>query len=234
MMPPKRVSSSAKPDKLWVDETVVVSTLWQCPRTAKACFILAHGAGAGMSHAFMESTATALAERDIATLRFQFPYMERGSKRPDPPKLCHATVRAAVDHARALADVPLIAGGRSFGGRMTSQAQAEQPLPSVAGLAFLGFPLHPAKRPANDRAEHLFQTKIPLLFLQGTRDELADLPLLEALVARLGKRATLKLFAEANHAFHVPARSGRTDAMVFQEMMDELVEWIALTTRTAS
>jgi predicted alpha/beta-hydrolase family hydrolase len=234
MMPPKRVSSSARPDKLRINETVVVSTLWQCPRTAKACFVLAHGAGAGMSHAFMESTATALAERDIATLRFQFPYMERGSKRPDAPKLCHAAIRAAVDHARALCDAPLIAGGRSFGGRMTSQAQAEHPLPSVAGLVFLGFPLHPAKSPANDRAQHLFQTKIPLLFLQGTRDELADLPLLEAVVARLGKRAALKLFAEANHAFHVPARSGRTDAMVFQEMMDELVEWIGVATRTAS
>ncbi len=135
--------------------------------------------------------------------------------------------RAAVDHARQRTDLPLIAGGRSFGGRMTSQAQAEHPLPSVAGLAFLGFPLHPAKSPSNGRAEHLFQTQIRLLFLQGTRDELANQQLLKALVTRLGKRATLKLFAEANHAFHVPARSGRTDAMIFEEMMDDLGEWIS-------
>jgi predicted alpha/beta-hydrolase family hydrolase len=233
-MSPQRVSTAAKADKLRVSDTVVVSTLWQSPRAANACFVLAHGAGAGMTHAFMESVATALAARDIATLRFQFPYMERGSKRPDPPKLCHATVRAAVDHARQRTNLPLVAGGRSFGGRMTSQAQAEQPLPSVAGLAFLGFPLHPAKSPSNERADHLFKTQIPLLFLQGTRDELADLQLLEALVKRLGKRATLKLFAEANHAFHVPARSGRTDAMVFEQMMDDLAGWIDSTIRISA
>jgi predicted alpha/beta-hydrolase family hydrolase len=179
-----------------------------------------------MRHAFLESVAATLATRQIATLRFQFPYMERGSKRPDPPGLCHATVRAAVAEAQRRTDVPLIAGGRSFGGRMTSQAQAAQPLPGVKGLAFLGFPLHLAKRPSQERAEHLFETQIPLLFLQGTRDELAELPLLESLVARLGKRATLKLFADANHAFHVPARSGRTDAMVFNEMLDTLVQWV--------
>ena len=179
-----------------------------------------------MHHVSMESIATALAGRHIATLRFQFPYMERGSRRPDPPKLCHATVRAAVDLARQRTDVPLIAGGRSFGGRMTSQAQAQEPLPLVSGLAFLGFPLHPAKKPSQERADHLFQTRIPLLFLQGTRDELADLALLEALVARLGKRATLKLLADANHAFHVPARTGRTDAMIFNDMIDAFVEWI--------
>jgi len=185
-----------------------------------------------MTHASMESFATALAARDIATLRFQFPYMERGSKRPDPPKLCHATIRAAVDHARQLTDLPLVAGGRSFGGRMTSQAQAEQPLPGVAGLAFLGFPLHPAKQPSDERAEHLSQTEIPLLFLQGARDELADLALLKALVSRLGKRATLKLFADADHSFHVPARSGRTDAQVLEEMMDDLQSWTgAVTTK---
>jgi predicted alpha/beta-hydrolase family hydrolase len=220
------VSSVGKTNKLRVSESVVVSSLWHCPRNAKACFVLAHGAGAGMNHAFMESVAAALATRHIATLRFQFPYMERGSKRPDPPKLCHATVRAAVEDARQRTDVPLIAGGRSFGGRMTSQAQAQLPLPSVVGLAFLGFPLHPAKQPSADRAEHLSQIQIPLLFLQGTRDELADLSLLKALVARLGKRATLKLFDDANHAFHVPARSGRTDAMILDAMMDGLVEWV--------
>jgi hypothetical protein len=224
-MTTKPVSNSAKADKLRVSDTVSVSALWQCPRTAKACFVLAHGAGAGMTHAFMGSVATALAARDIATLRFQFPYMNRGSRRPDPPKLCHATIRAAVDHARELTDLPLIAGGRSFGGRMTSQAQAEQPLPGVVGLAFLGFPLHPAKKPSDERAAHLSKTEIPLLFLQGTRDELADLALLKALVARLGKRATLKLFADADHSFHVPARSGRTDAQVLEEMMDDLQAW---------
>ena len=179
-----------------------------------------------MHHASLESVATALAARQIATLRFQFPYMERGSKRPDPPKLCHATVRAAVELARQRTDAPLIAGGRSFGGRMTSQAQAEQPLPGVLGLAFLGFPLHPANKPSQERADHLLQTRIPLLFLQGTRDELADLSLLKAVAARLGKRATLKLFADANHAFHVPARTGRTDAMILNDMMDAFVEWV--------
>jgi predicted alpha/beta-hydrolase family hydrolase len=180
-----------------------------------------------MRHAFMESVAVALAARQIATLRFQFPYMERGSKRPDPPALCHATIRAAVAEAQQNTDAPLFAGGRSFGGRMASQAQAAQPLPGVKGLAFLGFPLHPAKRPSKERAEHLFKTDVPLLFLQGTRDELAELPLLESVVARLGKRATLKLFAQGNHSFHVPARSGQTDEMVFNEMVDTLVKWMS-------
>jgi predicted alpha/beta-hydrolase family hydrolase len=215
-----------EPGTLHVTDTVTVSTLWDCPPQAEACFILAHGAGAGMHHASLESVATALAGRRIATLRFQFPYMERGSGRTDPPKVCHATVRAAVELARQRTRLPLFAGGRSFGGRMTSQAQAELPLPSVLGLAFLGFPLHPAKKPAQERAEHLFKVSIPLLFLQGTRDELAELPLLQEVVERLGKRATLKLFVDANHAFHVPARSGRTDAMVFGEMIDTLVEWV--------
>jgi uncharacterized protein len=127
-------------DKLRVNDTVAVSTLWESPRHARACYVLAHGAGAGMSHALMQSVAAALAARQIATLRFQFPYMEKGSKRTDPPKLCHATIRAAVSHAREKTDVPLIAGGRSFGGRMASQAQAQEPLPGVVGLAFLGFP----------------------------------------------------------------------------------------------
>jgi len=216
----------SKSDKLSFGDDVVVSTLWQLPRNAKACLVLAHGAGAGMTHSFMESVATALAARSIATLRFQFPYMEKGSKRPDSPKLCHATIRAAVDQARQRTDLPLIAGGRSFGGRMASQAQAEQPLPSVVGLAFLGFPLHPPKQPAAERGEHLLDTKIPLLFLQGTRDELADLTLLQPLVKRLGKRATLKLYEDADHSFHVRARSGSTDALVFDEMMDDLAAWI--------
>jgi hypothetical protein len=211
--------------KLRVNETVTVSTLWDSPRKAKACYVLAHGAGAGMSHAFMQSVATALAERQIATLRFQFPYMEKGSKRTDPPKLCHATIRAAVSLAREKTDVPLIAGGRSFGGRMASRAQAAEPLPGVVGLAFLGFPLHPPKAPSDERGEHLDDVKIPMLFLQGTRDELADLALLKALVKRLGKRATLKLYEDGDHSFHVRARSGHTDAEVFEEMMNDLAAW---------
>jgi predicted alpha/beta-hydrolase family hydrolase len=211
--------------KLRVNETVTVATLWESPRKAKACYVLAHGAGAGMSHAFMQSVATALAERQIATLRFQFPYMEKGSKRTDPPRLCHATIRAAVSLAREKTDVPLIAGGRSFGGRMASQAQAEEPLPGVVGLAFLGFPLHPPKAPSDERGEHLDDVKIPMLFLQGTRDELAELTLLKALVKRLGKRATLKLYEDGDHSFHVRARSGHTDAEVFEEMMNDLAAW---------
>lgn len=205
---------------------MTVSTLWELPRNAKACYVLAHGAGAGMTHPFMESVAKALAARNIATLRFQFPYMDRGSKRTDPPKVCHATIREVVDLARQRTDLPLIAGGRSFGGRMASQAQAEDPLPSVVGLAFLGFPLHPPKAPADERGAHLEDTKIPLLFLQGTRDELADLTLLKPLVKRLGKRATLKLYEDGDHSFHVRVRSGRTDAQVFEEMMDDLAAWV--------
>lgn len=218
--------SKTQADKLRVSDTTAVSILWEIPRNATACYVLAHGAGAGMTHPFMESVATALAARNIATLRFQFPYMERGSRRPDPPKLCHATIRAAVDLARKETNLPLIAGGRSFGGRMASQAQAVDPLPSVVGLAFLGFPLHPPKAPADERAEHLQDTKIPLLFLQGTRDELADLGLMTALVKRLGTRATLKLFDDADHSFHVRARSGRTDAQVFDEMMRDVASWV--------
>jgi predicted alpha/beta-hydrolase family hydrolase len=167
----------------------------------------------------MEAVASGLAGMDVATLRFQFPYMEIGSRRPDPPALCHAAVRAAVAEAARLSPgVPLIAGGRSFGGRMTSQAQAQSPLPGVLGLAFFGFPLHPAGRPSDERAKHLFDVRIPMLFLQGDRDELADSSLLEALINRLGSRATLKITRDANHSFHVPARTGRTDAEVVAEL----------------
>jgi uncharacterized protein len=212
---------------LRVNDAQSVSTLWQCPPRATACFIFAHGAGAGMRHVFMEAFASGIAARGIATLRFQFPYMERGSRRPDPPSLCHATVRAAVAEAARRSDVPLFAGGRSFGGRMTSQAQAEQPLPGVKGLAFLGFPLHLAKRPSIERAEHLSNITVPMLFLQGTRDELAELELLEPLMSRLGKRATLDLSQDANHAFHVPARTGRTDEQVLEGLMDRFAAWAA-------
>jgi predicted alpha/beta-hydrolase family hydrolase len=180
-----------------------------------------------MDHPSMASVAAELADRSIATLRFQFPYMERGSRRTDPPPLCHATVRAAVAEAARLAPkLMLIAGGRSFGGRMTSQAQAIEPLPGVKGLAFLGFPLHPAGKPSDERAKHLLQVKIPTLFLQGTRDELANLELLQPLIERLGARATLKLLKDADHSFHVPARTGRKDPEVRAEMLDALAAWI--------
>ena len=212
---------------LEIDETTRVSALLQLPPAATACFVLAHGAGAGMEHPSMSSVATELATRNIATLRFQFPYMERGSRRPDPPPLCHATLRAAVaEAARRAPKLPLIAGGRSFGGRMTSQAQAIEPLPGVKGLAFLGFPLHPAGKPSVERAAHLGKVKIPMLFLQGTRDELAQLELLQPIIDGLGARATLKLLQDADHSFHVPARTGRKDAQVRAEMPDALATWV--------
>src|SRR3954453_1557650 len=188
-----------------------VSGLLQIPPHASACYVFAHGAGAGMAHPFMAAVAAGLAERRIATLRYQFPYMEKGSKRPDPPKIAHATVRAAVaEVAKLLPDLPLIAGGKSFGGRMTSQAQAAAPLPGVRGLAFLGFPLHPAKQPSRDRGKHLFDVQVPMLFLQGTRDTLAMLDQLEPLCQELGGGASLRLFEGADHSFHVPAKSGNT------------------------
>ncbi|MGA8096887.1 MAG: alpha/beta family hydrolase [Steroidobacteraceae bacterium] len=204
-----------------------VSGLFDRPEAARALLVLAHGAGAGMEHPSMQAVAVGLAQRGIATLRYQFPYMERKSRRPDPPALCHATVRAAVAEATRLApDLPLIAGGRSFGGRMTSQAQAEAPLARVRGLVFLAFPLHPGERPGTDRATHLQQVDLPMLFIQGTRDELADLGLLRPLVARLGSRATLHLLEDADHSFHVPARSGRKDSDVQAAALDALCGWL--------
>jgi uncharacterized protein len=204
-----------------------VSGLQMTPPRARACYVLAHGAGAGVTHPFMAAVAAGLAERGIATLRYQFPYMERGSKRVDPPKLAHAAVRAAVAAAQsALPKLPLIAGGKSFGGRMTSQAQAATPLPGVRGLAFLGFPLHPAGKPSAERGKHLFEVKVPMLFLQGTRDTLATFDQIEPLCKALGRRATLKLFADADHSFHVPARSGRKDADLLGAVLDDLAAWI--------
>ena len=211
-----------------VGETTRVSGLFEAPSRASACFVFAHGAGAGMAHPFMGAVAAGLAARGIASLRYQFPYMEKGSKRPDPPAVAHAAVRAAVAEARRqLPGLPLIAGGKSFGGRMTSQAQAKAPLDGVVGLAFLGFPLHPAKRPARDRGKHLADVAIPMLFLQGTRDALAELSELEPVCAALGSRAILKLFEHADHSFHVPARTGRKDADVLAEMLDIFAEWVA-------
>ena len=218
--------SVAEPITIPVDGTTGVSGLWQTAASAKACFVLAHGAGAGMRHPFLESFAAQLAGLQIASLRYQFLYMDRGSKRPDPPKLCHTVVRAAVAEAARRTSAPLVAGGRSFGGRMTSQAQAGSPLPGVRGLAFLAFPLHPAKKPATDRAQHLFDVHIPMLFLQGTRDELAEIQLLEPLLAKLGKNTSSRLIDSADHSFHVPARSGRTDAAVATELVETLAHWI--------
>jgi uncharacterized protein len=202
------------------------------PPQAKACFVVAHGAGAGMLHPFMAALATDLAARDIATLRYQFPYMEKHSRRPDPPAVCHATVRAAVAAAHALAPaLPLIAGGKSFGGRMTSQAQAAKPLAGVRGLAFLGFPLHPPKEPSDQRAAHLAEVKIPMLFLQGARDEFAQSSLLLPLIARLGALATLCLLPDADHSFHVPARSANSTEQINAAMLSALVSWIDAATR---
>ena len=201
--------------------------LLEAPERARACYVLAHGAGAGMNHPFMSAVAKGLATRGIATLRYQFPYMDKGSKRPDPPKLAHAAVREAVaEAARRLPGVPLYAGGKSFGGRMTSQAQAIEPLAGVRGLVFLGFPLHAAGKPSDERAAHLADVRIPMLFLQGTRDDLAHLDLLRPVVERLGKRATLETFEEADHSFHVPARTGRKDPEVMADLLDRLARWI--------
>jgi predicted alpha/beta-hydrolase family hydrolase len=206
-----------------------VSALLQAPKGARTCYVLAHGAGAGMNHKFLSGVAEELYGRGIATFRYQFPYMEAGAKRPDSPKLAQATVRAAVAEAhRLLPRVPLFAGGKSFGGRMTSQAQAQDPLTDVRGLAFLGFPLHAAGKPSADRGDHLFDIRVPMLFLQGTRDALADLKELEPLCRALRPRATLKLLKDADHSFHVPAKSGRTDREVLSEAMDALVAWMAM------
>jgi predicted alpha/beta-hydrolase family hydrolase len=220
--------SSAKPKRVTIalDDDQHVSGLLQVPLKARACYVMAHGAGAGMTHSFLAAVADGLAERGIATLRYQFLYMEQGSRRPDAPKVAHAVVRAAVvEAARRMPHIPLFAGGKSFGGRMTSQAQAESTLPQVRGLVFLGFPLHPPGKPSSERARHLFNVEIPMLFLQGTRDKLAELPLLEPLCTELGAGATLKLFEDADHSFHVPARSGRKDSDVREELLDAVASW---------
>jgi predicted alpha/beta-hydrolase family hydrolase len=204
-----------------------VSGLLMRPPQPRACYVFAHGAGAGMTHSSMEAIAAGLAERGIASLRYQFPYMEKGSKRPDAPKVAHAAVRAAVkEAARCCPALPLVAGGKSFGGRMTSQAQATLALPGVRGLAFLGFPLHPAGKPSSDRAEHLADVDIPMLFLQGTRDALAELNLLEGVVEGLGSRATLHLLEGADHSFHVLKSSGRNDREVMGEALDAFAAWV--------
>src|SRR5437867_11461969 len=218
-----------QPVAIPVSDAQRVSGLLQAPREARACCVLAHGAGAGMTHPFMAAIAKGLAERGTATLRYQFPYMEQGSKRPDAPKLAQATVRAAVlEAARLVPELALFAGGKSFGGRMTSQAQAESPLPGVRGLVFLGFSLHPAGRPSDERGKHLFEVQIPMLFLQGTRDDFASLALLRPLIERLGARATLELIDGADHSFRVPARAGRGNEEVFTGMLERLAAWMEM------
>ena len=199
----------AKPLKIDVAEVGEVSGLWQSPAAPWACLVLAHGAGAGMSHGSLAAIADGLEGLGVATLRYQFPYMEKGGKRTDRPPVAHATVRAAVAEARRRSEgAPLFAGGRSFGGRMTSQAQALEPLPGVVGLVFFAFPLHPAGKPSVTRAEHLAAVALSILFLQGSNDALADLGLLRQTVDGLGDRAILDLIPDADHAFHVPARTG--------------------------
>src|SRR6185312_11029246 len=208
-----------------------VSALLIRPQHARACYVFAHGAGAGMAHSSMETIAAGLGDRGIATLRYQFSYMEKGSKRPDAPAVAHAAVRAAVSEAGLRCGaLPLIAGGRSFGGRMTSQAHALSPLPGVRGLIFLGFPLHPAGKPSSERAKHLADVKIPMLFLQGTRDALAELSLLEPVVKDLGSRGRLHLLDGADHSFHVLKSSGRNDSEVTDEALDAFAAWVDETT----
>jgi predicted alpha/beta-hydrolase family hydrolase len=206
----------------------VVSGLWQSPDGPFACLVLAHGAGAGMTHRSMAAIADGLQGLGVATLRYQFPYMEKGSRRPDSPPMAHATVRAAVAAAAASGQgsLPLFAGGRSFGGRMTSQAQALDPLPEVRGLVFFAFPLHPAGKPSATRADHLADVTIPMLFLQGSNDALAQLDLLQQTVVGLGERATLDLIGDADHAFHAPARTGRKDADVLAASLDAAAGWM--------
>jgi uncharacterized protein len=208
-------------------EGATISALLDGSANADACYVFAHGAGAGMNHAFMAGIASGLAQRGVATLRFQFPYMEQGSKRPDSPKVAQAAVRAAVQEAaKRLPNVPLFAGGKSFGGRMTSQAQSAEPLPHVRGLVFVGFPLHAAGKPSTDRASHLAEVQVPMLFLQGTRDALADLDLIREIVAKLGKHATLHVVEGGDHSFHVLARSGRNDEQVREELLDTMAGWM--------
>lgn len=224
-----------RPLAIAVPDAGTVSALWQESTGAGPCLVLAHGAGAGMTHPAMATAADGLARRGVATLRYQFPFMERGAKRPDSPPLAQATVRAAVDAARELAaGRALFAGGRSFGGRMTSGAEAASPLPGLAGLVFFAFPLHPAGRPGRERAAHLAAIGRPMLFLQGTRDTLADLALLQATVAELGPRATLELAPDADHTFHVPARTGRRDPDVLAALLDAAAAWMAAQAKRAA
>lgn len=204
------------------------SGLLLMPPNARALYLFAHGAGTDMRHRAMASNADGLSERGIATLRYNFLYTEKGGKRPDPPKIAHAAVRGAAAKAAELAPgLPIFAGGRSFGGRMTSQAQSDDPLPGVRGLAFLGFPLHPAGKPGIERADHLAKVRIPMLFVSGTRDALAEIDLLEPVVRGLGRLATLHLVDQADHSFKVAAKSGRTSSEVEAEVLDAVAGWMS-------
>ena len=223
---PRGEAPDAKSMRMAVPGAGDVSALLIRPAKPTALYVLAHGAGADMRHAFMEAIAQRLAARGIGTLRYQFPYSEKGSRRIDPEPVLLATVRAAVAAGRdAAGGVPLLAGGKSMGGRMTSRAAAAEPLPGVAGLVFLGFPLHPAGQPGTSRADHLAKVELPMLFLQGSRDSLADLSLLRPVLERLGARATLRVFDDADHGFHVPKRSGRTDEQLLEELAAAVDEW---------
>ncbi|HKW64413.1 MAG TPA: alpha/beta family hydrolase [Candidatus Acidoferrum sp.] len=203
-----------------------VSALLVRPPAAQSLLVLGHGAGAGMAHPFLDRLAVELAQTGVATLRYQFPYMEERRRVPDRPELAASTIAAAVRLAtEAAPDLPLLAGGKSFGGRMTSQAMAENLLKPVKGLVFFGFPLHPPKRPGTKRAEHLSKIDVPMLFLQGTRDTLADLTLLRPICEKLGARATLHIIPEADHSFHVPKRSGKTDTEVITELAQTTASW---------
>jgi predicted alpha/beta-hydrolase family hydrolase len=217
----------SEPITIAIDDATRVSGLLTIPAAPRACYAMAHGAGAGMTHAFMEAVANGLAARGLATLRYQFPYMERGSKRPDTPKVAHAAVRAAcADATHRWPEMPLFAGGKSFGGRMTSQAQAAVPIAGVRGLVFFGFPLHPAGKPSDERAAHLAEVRLPMLFLQGTRDALAELSLLQPVAKSLGRKATLHLAEGADHSFHVLKSSGRNDREVLAEILDAFTAWV--------
>ena len=196
------------------------------PASARFAYVLAHGAGAGMRHPFLEAIAAALHDRRVATLRYEFAYMEARRNRPDSAPVAAERVREAIARAHEeWPGLPLLAGGKSFGGRMTSMAQAETPLDGVVGLAFLGFPLHPPGKPSVTRAEHLSQVQVPMLFLQGTRDEFAQLDLLTATCEKLGPRATLHLIDDGDHSFKVPKRSGRTAQQVMDHLSDTIAAW---------
>ena len=203
-----------------------VGALLMLPADATLLYVFAHGAGAGMRHAFMEAFAVRLAVRGVGSLRYQFPYMEKKTGRPDPRPVLYATVRAAIAAAsQAAPGLPLLAGGKSMGGRMTSMAAAEEPLAGVSGIVFLGFPLHPAGAPSTERGEHLARVDVPMLFLQGTRDALADLGLLRPITDALGARATMHVIEGADHSFHVLKRSGRTDGDVLDELASTVAGW---------
>lgn len=218
---------TAEPVTIALEAGETVSGLWLEPPKATACLALAHGAGAGMAHRSMAELAEGLAARGVATLRFQFRFTEQGSRQPDPPAVAHAVVRAAVDAAaRRAGPLPLFAGGRSFGGRMTSQAQALAPLAGVRGLVFFAFPLHPTGQPSDARAAHLSAVALPMLFVQGTRDGLAIMERLRPVLAELGPRASTALAEDADHSFHVPASTGRRDADVLDALLDASVAWM--------